>query len=125
VEVNEVNIFCLLLTTAMDAIIEYTNESLASKGLLSMSYGEFHQFLVTLLLSSSFNTSASTSLKIMEACTRKKNTTRERFIQVLCNLRVYDGRRRVITAATSNWIDQRNRLDHLHSLEKKWFNIQF
>jgi hypothetical protein len=86
VEMNEVNIFCHLLSTAMDAIIEYTNESLASKGLL-----------------------------------------RECFIQVLSNLKGYDVRRRVISAATSTWIDQRNMLDNLHSLEKKGFgcSIEF
>jgi hypothetical protein len=86
VEMNEVNIFCHLLSTAMDAIIEYTNESLASKGLL-----------------------------------------RECFIQVLSNLMGYDVRRRVISAATSTWIDQRNMLDNLHSLEKKGFgySIEF
>ena len=53
--------------------------------------------------------------------------TRERFIQVLSNLRGYDVRRRIITSATSTWIDQRNRLDHLHPLEKKVFerSIEF
>jgi hypothetical protein len=41
VEVNEVNIFYLLRSTAMHAIIEYTNKSLVSKVLVTLSYGEF------------------------------------------------------------------------------------
>jgi hypothetical protein len=45
----------------------------------------------------------------------------KQFIQVLKNWRSYDVRRRIINNLNSCWIDQPNKLDHLHMLEKKVF----
>jgi hypothetical protein len=120
-ETNELNLFHLLISSAFDALIEYTNESLNEKQLLPLTYGEFRQFLGTLFLSSVFNTSVQQSWSIMNLCTGGKHMCRERFIQVLSNLRGYDMRRRIIQGQQDRWINQRNTLDHLHALEKKVF----
>jgi hypothetical protein len=120
-ECNEINLFHLLLSSAFDALLEYTNESLNDRGLIPLSYGEFRSFLGTLFLSSVFNTSADQSWTLMGLCTGNRNMTRERFIQVLTNLRGYDVRRRIINAPQSEWIDQRNTLENLHTIEKKIF----
>ncbi len=120
-ESNELNLFHLLILSAFDALIEYTNESLNEKQLLPLTYGEFRQFLGTLFLSSVFNTSVQQSWSIMNLCTGGKHMCRERFIQVLSNLRGYDMRRRIIQGQQDRWINQRNTLDHLHALEKKVF----
>ena len=56
-DVTEVNVFMLLLSNALDNIMEYTNESLNCNGLIPMSHVEFCCFLGTLLLSSAFNAS--------------------------------------------------------------------
>jgi hypothetical protein len=40
---------------------------------------------------------------------------------VLTNLRGYDVRRRIIKNPNARWFDQHNKLDHLHTLEKKVF----
>jgi hypothetical protein len=50
-ECNEINLFHLLISPAFD----YTNELLNGKRLIPLSYGEFHKFIGTLLLSSVFN----------------------------------------------------------------------
>jgi hypothetical protein len=57
-EVTEVNLFMLLLSNALDNIMEYTNESLNCHGLVPVSHVEFCCFLSMLLLSSTFNASA-------------------------------------------------------------------
>jgi hypothetical protein len=119
-ESSKLNLFHLLISLAFDALIEYTNESLNEKQLLPLTYGEF-RFLRTLFLSSVFNTSAQQSWSIMNLCTGGKHMCRERFIQVLSNLRGYDMRRRIIQGQQDRWINQRNTLDHLHALEKKVF----
>jgi hypothetical protein len=56
-EVTEVYVFMLLLSNAMDNIMEYTNESLNCYGLILMTHVEFWCFLGN-LLSSAFNASA-------------------------------------------------------------------
>ncbi len=119
-ETNELNLFHLLISSAFDALIEYTNESLNEKQLLPLTYGEF-RFLRTLFLSSVFNTSAQQSWSIMNLCTGGQQMCMERFIQVVSNLRGYDMRRRIIQGQQDRWINQRNTLDHLHALEKKVF----
>jgi hypothetical protein len=52
----------LLLSNALDSIMEYTNEALNSSGLFPVSHAEFCCFLGTLLLSSVFNASVSLSV---------------------------------------------------------------
>jgi hypothetical protein len=56
-EANELNLFHLLISTAFDSIIEFTNELLNEKNLIPLSYGEFCCFISTLLMTSVFNTS--------------------------------------------------------------------
>jgi hypothetical protein len=53
---NELNLFHLIISSAFDSIIEYKKESLNAKKLLFVSYGEFHCFVGTLLMTSVFNT---------------------------------------------------------------------
>ncbi len=43
-EVNELNIFCLLLPSGLDYTIEYLNESLSKKGFSKTSTYEFCRF---------------------------------------------------------------------------------
>jgi hypothetical protein len=126
-EANELNLFHLLISTAFDSIIEFTNESLNEKNLIPLSYGVFRCFIGTLLMTSVFNTSVEKSWELMSLCTSNKHMSHERFIQVLTNLRGYDVRRRIINNPNARWIDQRNMLDHLHTLEKKVFehSIEF
>ncbi len=54
-ESNEINLFHLLITSAFDSLLVYTNEL---KRLIPLSYREFRKFIGTLLFSSVFNTSA-------------------------------------------------------------------
>jgi len=63
-EANELNLFHLLISSAFDSIIEFTNESLNEKNLIPLSYGDFCCFIGTLLMTSVFNTSIE---KIMGA----------------------------------------------------------
>jgi hypothetical protein len=57
-EVTEVNMFMLLLSNAMENIMEYTNETLSCNGLIPMTGVKFWCFIGSLLLSSEFNASA-------------------------------------------------------------------
>jgi len=74
-EMNELNIFHLLISNAFDSLIEYTNESLNKKKLLPLSYGEFRKIIGTLLLSSVFNSSVDQSWKMMGSLMKDKNIT--------------------------------------------------
>jgi predicted RNA-binding protein (virulence factor B family) len=74
-EMNELNIFLLLISNAFDSLIEYTNESLNKKKLLPLSYGEFRKIIGTLLLSSVFNSSVDQSWKMMGSLMKDKNIT--------------------------------------------------
>jgi hypothetical protein len=47
-ECTELNLFHLLISTAFDSLLEYTNGSLDEKRLLPLSYGEFCSFIGTL-----------------------------------------------------------------------------
>jgi len=114
-ECNKVNLFHLLISSAFDSLLEYTNESLNDKNLIPLSYGEIGM----LLLSTIFNTSTEQAWSLMGLLTSNKHMVRERFIQLLTNLRGYDVRPRIISSSTSWWLDQQNTLDHLHILEKK------
>jgi len=123
-ECTELNLFHVLIYSAFDTLVEYTNEALNDRNLLPLMYGEFRSFLGTLFLSSVFNTSADQAWELMSSCTSNKIMPRERFVQVLTNLRGYDIRRRIIANPSAQWIDQRNKLDHLHRLEKKFLKGQ-
>ena len=116
---SQLSLFHLLISTAFDSIIEFTNESLNEKNLIPLSYGELRCFIGTLLMTSVFNTSVEKSWELMSLCTLNKHVSCERFIQLLTNLRGYDVRRRIINNLNACWIDQHNQLDHLHTLEKK------
>jgi hypothetical protein len=50
-EGNELNLFHLLILSAFDSLLEYTNVSLNNNRLLLLSNGEFRKFIGTLLLS--------------------------------------------------------------------------
>jgi hypothetical protein len=113
-ECNKINLFHLLISSAFESLLEYTNESLNDKNLIPLSYREFRKFIGMLLVSTIFNTSAEQAWSLMGLLTSNKHMVRERFIQVLMSLRGYDVRHQNI-----RWIDQQNTLDHLHILEKK------
>ncbi len=74
-EMNELNIFHLLISNALDSLLEYTNESLNKKKLLPLSYGEFRKIIGTLLLSSVFISSVDQSWKMMGSLMKDKNIT--------------------------------------------------
>ncbi len=57
----------------------------------------------------------------MDMLTGGKSMVYEHFVQVLNNLLGYPHQKRVIGDPSARWIDQRNQLDHMHSLEKKVF----
>ena len=120
-ELTEVNVFMLLLSNALDSIMEYTNEALNSCGLFPLSHVEFRCFLGTLLLSSAFNASATKVWEMMSNLTAGKSMVRERFVQILNNLRGYTVQARIIEDASSTWTNQRNQLDQIDMLEKKIF----
>jgi hypothetical protein len=104
-EITEVNTFILLLSNALDNIMEYTNESLNCNGLIPVSHVEFCCFLGTLLLSSAFNASAKKTWEMMDVVTGGKSITCERFVQVLNNLSGYSVQHRMIEDARSSWTD--------------------
>jgi hypothetical protein len=117
-ESNEINLFHLLISSAFDSLLEYSNESLNEKRLIPLSYREFRKFIGTLLLSSVFNRSAEQSWNLMGSLTSNKHMSREQFIQILTNLGGYDINWRIIQSTNSRWTDQRN------VLEKKVLNDQ-
>jgi hypothetical protein len=88
-EGNEINLFHLLISSAFDSLLEYTNESLNEKRLFPLSYGEFRKFISTLLLSSVFNTSVEQSWNLMGCLTANKHMCRERFILPQFNSTIY------------------------------------
>jgi hypothetical protein len=85
-EVTEVNIFCLLMMHAFEAIMEYTNEAMVSKSFVPTTPGEFRCFLGTLLLSPAFNLSPPTAWNLMHSLTNGKAMPRECYVQILNNL---------------------------------------
>jgi len=102
-------------------MLEYTNESMSIHKLQLISPSEFRLFLGTMLLSSSFNASIDTMWEMMRTLSKDKCMTRERYNQILNNLRGFDMSRRMILHYTGSWDDQRNKLKNLHLLEKKIF----
>jgi hypothetical protein len=118
-EATKVNIFCILMTHAFEAIMEYTNEAMVSKRLVPTTPGEFRCFLGTLLLSSAFNLSPPTAWNLMHSLTNGNVMPRERYVQILNNLQGYELSKQIITDPSTTWCDQRNTLDNLHPLEEK------
>jgi len=121
-EGNEVNLFSLLLGSAFDSILEFTNESMSVHKLQLVAPSEFRLFLGTMFLSSSFNASVETMWEMMRVLSKDKCMTRERYNQIMNNLRGFDMTRRMILDVSASWNDQRNKLKNLHSLEKKVFD---
>jgi hypothetical protein len=124
-EVTEVNVFMLLLSNAMDNIMEYTNESLNCNGLIPMTHVEFQCFFGTLLLSSAFNASAKKTWEMMDKVTGGKCMVCELFMQVLNNSSGYSMQHCLITDTRASWSNQRNPLDQIHNLERACLNDQW
>jgi hypothetical protein len=122
-EASEVNLFSLLIGSAFDSMLEYTNESMSIHKLQLIAPSEFCLFLGTMLLSSSFNASIDTMWEMMRTLSKDKCMTRERYNQILNNLRGFDMSRRMILHYTGSWDDQRNKLKNLHLLGKKISNV--
>jgi hypothetical protein len=105
-DASEVNIFSLLFGSAIDCVLEYTNESMSVHNLQLIGPSEFRLFLGTMLLSSSFNTSVETMWEMMMLLTNDKCMTRVRYNQILNNLRGFDVNRRTILHYSGSWVDQ-------------------
>ncbi len=58
-ELTTLSLFLLLLSHALDSILEYPIEALNSKGLFPLSHVEFQCFIGKLVLSTGFNASVS------------------------------------------------------------------
>ncbi len=82
-ECNELNIFCFLLSSGLDYVMEYLNESLARKGLNKTITYEFRHFLGPFLLLSSFNLSTELNWNLMQKMTDDKAMCKERFNEIL------------------------------------------
>jgi hypothetical protein len=65
-ECNKLNLFCFLLSSGLDHVMDYLNESLARKGLNKTTTYEFRRFLGSFLLLSSFNLSAELNWNLMQ-----------------------------------------------------------
>jgi hypothetical protein len=85
-EVNELNVFSLFLSSSLDYILEYPNELLARKGHNCTSTYEFRCFLGTFLLLSSFNFSTNLKWNLMQKITGDKAKGRDRFNELMKNL---------------------------------------
>jgi hypothetical protein len=80
---------------------------------------EFHLFLGTMLLSSSFNASIDTMWEMMQTLSKDKCMTCERYNQILNNLSGFDMSRHMILHYTGSWDNQGNKLKNLHLLGGK------
>jgi hypothetical protein len=99
------------MTSAMEAIMEYTNKAMVSKRLIPTSPGEFRNFLGTMFLSSSFNLSPITAWTMMHSLTNGKVMLREGYKQILNNLQGYELSKRIINDPPSTWCNQSLTLD--------------
>jgi len=89
-EVNFLNMFTFLLSSGLEYIIEYLNESLTRMGLNKTSTHEFRQFIGTLLLLRLFNLSTEQSWDLIEKITNNKVMSNERFNEIIKNLRGFE-----------------------------------
>ena len=89
-ELTELNIFSLLMSSSFDFMLEYTNESMTQKGIMKATQAEFRRFIGTLLLSTTFNLSTDYSWSLMEQISNNKVMMKDRFNEILYNLRGYE-----------------------------------
>ncbi len=108
-EVNDLNLFTYLLSSGLEYIIEYLNESLTRMGLNKTSTHEFRRFIGTLLLLSSFNLSTEQSWDLMEKITNNKVMINERFNEIMKNLRGFEVSMRHGGGRSSTWCDQKDK----------------
>jgi len=113
-EVNDLNLFTFLLSSGLECIIEYLNESLTRMGLSKTSTQEFCRFLGTLMLLSSFNLSTEQTWELMEKITSYKVTSNEWFNEVIKNLRGFEVNMHHGGGPSSTWCDQKDKLQFFH-----------
>jgi len=71
------------MSSSIDYILEYTNESITQSGLPKISPQEFQRFIGTVLLSSTFSVSTDLSWSLMEALTNNSIMPRDWFNAIL------------------------------------------
>jgi hypothetical protein len=120
-EPTELNVCSLLISLALEDILEYANESINVTSCTPVSPAEFRRFLGTLPLSVTFTLSMDQMVVLMETLTAGSNCKLDRFREILRNLRGYDCSTRGTAATQGPWDDQRNLLHNLHLLEQKPF----
>ena len=118
------NLLSLLLGSAFDSILEYTNESMSVHKLQLTAPTEFHLFLGTMLLTSSFNAYIETMWEMMHILSKDKCMSHERYNQILNNLHGFDITHCMILHVAGSWADQQNKSKHCHLLEKRYMNAQ-
>ena len=106
-EVNELNVFSLLLSSRLDYLLEYLNESLARKGYNQTSTYEFRCFLGTFLLLSSFNLSTDLNWNLMQKMTSDKAMARDHFNELIKNLRGFEMGMRFGDGPSFAWCNQK------------------
>jgi hypothetical protein len=107
-EPTEMNLFLLLVSSGLVKVLEYTNESMIQQGFSSVSPSEFRRFLGTLLLSTTFTLTIDHMFSLMDQLTSGAAMNKDRFREILHNLKGYDCRNRA--GGSSTWDDQRNLL---------------
>jgi hypothetical protein len=118
-EPSELNVFIILAQNGLDNILD--NESMNLSSCPNVCTNEFHQFLGTLLLSSTFNLSMDHSFDLMEKLTGCSNVKLDHFREILHNIKRYGCSNRKEHRTSDQWSDQRNLLHNLHQLEQKLF----
>jgi hypothetical protein len=116
-EVIELQIFCLLLSSGLDNIIEYTKESLSKKGFNNTSTYEFRHFLGTIFLLSSLNLSIKLNRNLMQKITGDKAISNEHFNELIQNLRGFEMGIHFGEGPSSAWCDHKDKFWHFHFLE--------
>jgi hypothetical protein len=120
-EVNDLNLFTFLLSSGLEYIIKYLNESLTRMGLNKTSTHEFHWFLGILLLLCSFNLSTQQSWDLMKKITNNKVISNEWFNEIIKNLRGYEVNMHHGGGPSSTWCGQKDKLQFFHFLEEHIF----
>jgi hypothetical protein len=119
-EVNKLNIFCLLLSSGLYYIIEYLNESLSKKGFSKTSTNEFCRFLGTFCLLSSFNLSMELNWNLKQKITGDKVMSKDCFNELITNFRGFEMGIRM-GEGPSAWCDQRAKFQKFHFLQDRIF----
>jgi hypothetical protein len=120
-EMNDLNLFTVLLSSGLEYIIEYLNESLTRMGLNKTSTHEFRRFIGMLLLLSLFNLSTEQSWDLMEKITNNKVMSNEWFNEIMKNLRGFEVSMCHGGGRSSTWCDQKDKLHFFHFLEERIF----